>query len=524
MNSTMKKIYLILAVASAVLAANSCSKENVSSISREPMIVKFTAKAADTKTVFGEAGQTSVPVLWEGGGNLDVCVNEHANAAVQNKVYVQAPEEGTPSSTATWSYDFSEYYGVGSVTYVPAAPYTFYAFYPGDQMRAFHSSTEQAHGIKIQSLPSEQTPKDNSCDPDAMFLYSISDTYETWPEEVAMPDFKHMTAYGCITLSGIQGNVRKVTVTANKGQYLAGTAYFYYNDNEPQAKQAGEWGNYSFNRRIPAGDPPTETITINTNKTENIWFGCRPTTELSSLKFGVYTDEGYYEVTKELSGKNFQSGVVSQMTITGFEKKEKVTYTWVASEDSEFILGTVDPSSSTNTGYMWDASTNTATQEFYAGFPSFHWNVQMVLKKKKDLKSTITHGTRTVNGYTAQRLTIGNAEHAFVDPLTIRINPTADWAVSKVTVLLSSGSGVAHFLDVNVGANLVIDNKPLQNKSIEPSATTYESVEFTPVSDEVILKVSNKDSRGASVDNVIYFYSVSLELEYIPTPQSNLSE
>ena len=520
----MKKIYLILAVASAVLAANSCDKENVSSTSREPMIVKFTAKAADTKTVFGEAGETSIPVLWEGGENLDVCVNEHASAAVQNNIDVQVPEQGTPSSTATWSYDFSKYYGVGSVTYVPDAPYTFYAFYPGDRMRAFNSSTEQAHGIKIQSLPSEQSPEDNSCDPDAMFLYSISDSYETWPEEVAMPDFKHMTAYGCITLSDIQGNVRKVTVTANKGQYLAGTAYFYYNDNEPQAKKAGEWGNYDFNRKIPAGNPPTETIYINTSKTENIWFGCRPTTELTSLTFGVYTDEGYYEVTKDVTGRNFTAGKVARMTITGFTKKEVVTYTWAASEDSEFILGTVDPSLSTNTGYMWDASTNTATQEFDAGFPSLHWNVQTVLKKKTDLKSTIIHGTRTVGDYTTQRLTIGDKNHAFVDPLTIIISPTADWAVKKVTALLSSGSGVAHFLDVNVGTNLVIDNKPLQNKSIEPSATTYESTEFTPVSDEVILTVTNKDSRGAAVDNVIYLYSISLDLVYNPTPQSTPSE
>jgi len=70
----------------------------------------------------------------------------------------------------------------------------------------------------------------------------------------------------------------------------------------------------------------------------------------------------------------------------------------------------------------------------------------------------------------------------------------------------------------------VIDNKPLQNKSIEPSATTYESTEFTPVSDEVILTVTNKDSRGAAVDNVIYLYSISLDLVYNPTPQSTPSE
>ena len=157
----MKKIFMILAAASVVLAANSCQKENVSSddASLSPMYVKFTAKAAETKTVFGTPGEKSIPVLWEGGENLDVCVNENANAAVQNRIFVEVPEEGKSSSVASWSYDFSKYYGK-TTSYMPEAPYTFYAFYPGDQVRAFHSSTSKAHALKIQSLPHEQTPLD----------------------------------------------------------------------------------------------------------------------------------------------------------------------------------------------------------------------------------------------------------------------------------------------------------------------------------------------------------------------------
>ena len=530
----MKKIYLILAAASVVLAANSCLKENVPATSREPMIVNFTATAASTKTAFGEIDNENkvVPVLWEGGENLDVCVNEHASAAVQNKIYVDVPEEGTSSPTATWSYDFSKSYdGTALSGYVPKAPYTFYAFYPGNNMRAFHASTDYAHATKIQSLPSVQTPRDNSCDPEAMFLYSISEEYATWPTDVVMPDFQHMTAYGCLTLAGIEGNVRKVTITANDGQYLAGTGWFFYGDNEPKNKKAGEWGDYSFSRLTPSGEAPTETITINTTKSENIWFGCRPTTDLQTLTFAVYTDAGYYEVTKQLTGKNFQKGVVSRMTVGDFVKKETVTYTWTAENDSDcFVLGTsVDQTKSSNTGLVWDASTNTVTQEFYTGYPLLHWDVQMTLKQKKELKYYTYYNEKTSGDVTVYRLVIGDPASqqakklTCVDPLKMTIDPTDDWSVKKATVVVGSASSYAHFLDVQVGSELVIEEGPLK-VSLDPGLTTYTTDEFNPLSGDVVITVANKDERGTSIDNAIYLYSVSLELVYNPTPQTTPAE
>ena len=517
---------MILAAASVVLAANSCNKENIApnDASISPMMVKFTAKAAETKTVFGTPGDTSIPVLWEGGENLDVCVNEHASAAVQNKIYVDVPEEGTNSPTATWSYDFSKSYnGTAQSGYVPEAPYTFYAFYPGNNMRAFHASTDYAHAIKIQSLPSVQTPKDNSCDPEAMFLYSISEEYQEWPEEVEMPDFKHMTAYGCLTLEGVEGNVRKVTITANDGQYLAGTGWFFYGDNEPQNKKTGEWGDYNFSRLSPAGEAPTETITINTTKSENIWFGCRPTTDLQTLTFAVYTDAGYYEVTKQLTGKNFQKGVVSRMTIGGFVKKETITYTWTAENDSDcFILKTssgLDQSS--NSGFEWDSNTQTATQEFDAGFPLLHWTVATTHVKQKNGLYRAEYNEKTANGFTGKRILLGSSNQSYIDPLAITIDTGDDWCVSKVTVKMSSGSNVVHYLDASVGETLVIDNQLLK-ASMDPSIITYESGEIIePKSGDVVIKVSKK-AEGSL--NAIYFYHVILELVYNPTPQTTPAE
>lgn len=522
----MKKIYLILAAASVVLAANSCLKENVPATSREPMIVNFTATAASTKTAFGEIDNENkvVPVLWEGGENLDVCVNEHASAAVQNKIYVDVPEEGTNSPTATWSYDFSKSYnGTALSGYVPEAPYTFYAFYPGNNMRAFHASTDYAHATKIQSLPSVQTPRDNSCDPEAMFLYSISEEYATWPTDVVMPDFQHMTAYGCLTLAGIEGNVRKVTITANDGQYLAGTGWFFYGDNEPQIKKAGEWGDYNFSRLSPAGEAPTETITINTTKSENIWFGCRPTTDLQTLTFAVYTDEGYYEVTKQLTGKNFQKGVVSRMTIGGFVKKETVTYTWTAENDSDcFILKTgsgLDQGS--NSGFEWNSKTMTATQEFDAGFPLLHWTVATTHVAQKNELYRAEYNEKTSGGFTGKRIQFGSSNQSYVDPLVLTISPGEDWSVRKVTVKMSSGSNVVHYLDAYVGETLVIENQLLL-ASMDPSKITYASSEISqPLSGDVAITVSKKATGNL---NAIYFYHVILDLVYNPTPQTTPAE
>ena len=50
----MKKIYMILAAVLVMLAANSCDKANVSQddLSVGPMVVKFTAQAADVKAQF----------------------------------------------------------------------------------------------------------------------------------------------------------------------------------------------------------------------------------------------------------------------------------------------------------------------------------------------------------------------------------------------------------------------------------------------------------------------------------------
>ena len=501
----MKKIYLILAAASVVLAANSCQKENVSSddASLSPMYVKFTAKAAETKTVFGTPDENSIPVLWEGGENMSVCVNEHANAEVPDKIFVQVPENSTASAVASWAYDFSQYYGKNT-PYVPEDPYTFYAFYPGNQMRAFHNtSTGKAHGIKIESLPSEQTPRENSCDPKAMFLCSVSKEYGEWPNEVDMPDFNHMTAYGCLTLgTGIPEDetVTKVTITANEGQFLAGTAWYYYAGDDK-----GTWENYTGT----TGLAPTETLVLNTSSRKNIWFGCRPTTDLSSLTFGVYTDKGYYKVIKNLENKNLVAGRVAKMTITGFESAiETIKYVWattscnIASNTSKTIAYYTSENSE---GILtWDGYVT--TQTFSDGIPALPW----------ELSTTVCKGTTNQYYYIGddvanKRLKIGSKDYGYSNPF-ILTTKLPNYKVKSITVWASSAATNLHKLTAKVGDTELI-NVTLQKTATAVGSTGYEytGTVDTAISGDVEIKIETSGSP-----NTIYLYKIQMTLEAVP--------
>ena len=496
----MKKIYMILAAALVMSAANSCDKANVSqdNFSVEPMVVNFTAKVADTKTVFKPVSLVngaSVPVLWTGNEGIDIYVNEETLTGLVPEIPVQIEGE-VPSATASWSYDFSKTYnGTFSDGYVPKAPFTFYAFCPGKNTRAFFNAGKQR--ILVDGIPAEQTPGENSCDEAAMMVCSISQEYDLWPEDVEMPPFKHMTAYGCITLgSGAPTEgIKKVSVTANAGQYLAGAAWYYY-----AGDQEGEWENYS--------NLGTETININTESGENIWFGCRPTTALTSLTFEVVTEAGEtYKVVKDLTGKNlnFTAGKVVIMTIDGFEKvedesvAETLTYVWEASATgSGFILG--EFAQGGGEGLTWNNST--ASQTFDYGEPSLKWTVETT--------SSIYSVLDGVKGST-QRLKIA----ANINPFKFTINTGSSYKVKKVRVYASAANSGCRQITIKVGEEILVPASSL------PASMTFSEIEFggelsEAVQGDVSVDISTIEGKTAKIT---YLYKVELTMEKISSQE-----
>lgn len=225
----MKKTYLYFIAVAAAATAISCAKNDVEPAPQNnPQTITFKVDQNDTKALFGSKSEGSYPVLWAGGEKIEMAIGEGTETyrLVQNQITASIVGS-EPTASATWSFDFATYYDANSDTV--SWPNKFYAFTPGENLRAFYNNSESR--IKVESLPDVQTPTATSCDPSAMFLYSVSDEYASMPSVVELPAFKHMTAYGCLTLgSGIPADatVSQVIVTANSGEYLAGAAWFYY--------------------------------------------------------------------------------------------------------------------------------------------------------------------------------------------------------------------------------------------------------------------------------------------------------
>ena len=405
---TMKKIYMIVAALSVVFAAVSCNKEDVTVGSSEPIVVRFTAQAADVKAQFNPTSYENgadVPVLWDGGENLSIAVgDEDAKDFARNCAEVVASDD---KRSATWEYDFS---GLVTDAYAPEAPFTFHAFC--GSVRAYRNGSVSR--VLLNNIPSEQTPGENSCDPKAIYLYSKSAEYQAWPSEVEMNPFEHLTAYGCITLgTGIPEDetIQSLTITADASTHLSGGAWYYYATGDKYADYKGE------DAQTPQ---PSSSITLKPAEggalsRKNLWFGCRPTTELASLKFTITTDKGVYEVVKsELGGKNFEAGKVAKMTINDFGAPiSEITYEFTPDDLKALIGGTYDAQNLSKTAVS-------------GAYPSLSWSSVATLLEGKTSTSAVSVKA-TENNNEVRRLKF----NAGFDNFAFTITPEEGWIVES---------------------------------------------------------------------------------------------
>lgn len=496
----MKKIYMILAALAVVFGAVSCNKDDMTAGSGEPMVVKFTAKAADVKAQFNPTSYengAAVPVLWDGGENLSIAVGDKdAKDFARNCAEVVASDD---KRSATWEYDFS---GLVTDAYAPKAPFTFHAFC--GSVRAYRNGSVSR--VLLNNIPSEQTPGENSCDSKAIYLYSKSAEYQAWPSEVEMNPFEHLTAYGCITLgTGIPEDetIQSLTITADASTHLSGGAwYYYYATGNKYADYTGA------DAQTPQ---PSSSITLKPAEggalsRENLWFGCRPTTELASLKFTITTDKGVYEVVKsELGGKNFEAGKVAMMTINGFEKEEEkeeeeiITYVWEASSTgSGFILG--EFAQGEGEGLTWNNST--ASQTFDYGEPSLKWTVETT-------SSTYSVSDGVKNS--TQRLKIADN----INPFKFTINTGSSYKVKKVRVYASAANRGYRQITIKVGEEILVQAGSL------PASMTFSDIEFggelsEAVQGDVSVDISTIQGKEA---RATYLYKVELTMEKISSQE-----
>lgn len=489
---TMKKIYMIAAALSVVSAAVSCNKEDMAAGSGEPIVVKFTAQAADVKAQFNPTSYengAAVPVLWDGGEKLSIAVGDNnTKDFARNCAEVVASDD---KRSAAWVCDFST---LVTETYAPVAPFTFHAF--SGSVRAYRNGNMSR--VLLNNIPSEQTPGENTCDPNAIYLYSKSDEYEAWPSEVAMNPFEHLTAYGCITLgTGIpeDENILSVTITADASTHLSGGAWYYYATGNKYADYTGT------DAQTPQ---PSSSITLKPAEgsdalpRENLWFGCRPTKGLASLRFSVTTDKGVYEVMKnELGGRNFLAGKVAKMTINGFEKVEEtdqdmITYTWTADGNIGFITG----SENDLDGLTWNEKV--VSQTFTAGEPALGWTVNATATSNYNVSCPSVTGSLTT-----KRLKLGSGTNLF-NPVTFTITPIEGYKVKAISAYASVNKSTSNYvLSAKVGETIFINNQTMEaTKNPAPFVSEVNDAVEGPV--EIAI--------SGETDDVFYLYKIEIKL------------
>ena len=217
--------------------------------------VRFEAETPDTRTAFTQPEGDLYPVVWTA---KDRNIRISLNGATPVEAAVEPAANGR---TARFQATFTE----------PAeGSATFYALSPSGAYRSLEG------GEWTYTVPTCQTPGSDSVDPEAMVLAATSSTTEGLPEEVSL-QFRHLTAYGRLSLVNLNTDIRAVTLDLG-------------------------------------GD---DTLRISTTCPEAIWFGTMPKdVSGKEMQIRVKTGSGSYAKTVTFpEGRVFEAGKIARFTV-----------------------------------------------------------------------------------------------------------------------------------------------------------------------------------------------------------------
>ena len=371
----MKKIIKVFAVAFAAVALFSCAKEiqapedNNTPIELDgsEQIVNFAAGPV-TRTVFGTQEGSTIPTLWTDSYSVAVSLN----LISRNKSTTPVVQNAGASAT----------FSVGLVAGENTS-FKFYAVSPYDQCPGV-----SAHRVQIE-VPTAQTPTASSPDETAQILYGSYDAGDTFPTTTIAMDFSHLTAYGKISFSNLSladgETVASVSLTTHSTPW-AGRYYYYVEADTPHV--AGDF----------VANSASNTITVTTNRTTDIWFGCAPV-DLRNEEIDVVinTNKGTtYAKTITIPNKEkykFESGKVNQFTINmnGITAGGAVVYTLVD-----------------------DVADLTLDSEVIIVANSYNYAISTTQNGNNRARAAITKSTNTISspGADVQVLTIANGNKA----------------------------------------------------------------------------------------------------------------
>lgn len=275
----MKKIFtMILVCAAAVLASVSCNKEEVIDASKDGT-VRFYANEIKTKTEFGTPDGNKYPTLWTNTEKVKISLNYAA--AVEATVTPSVDRKTADITPAT------------AITDDASGDYTFYALSPA---AAEASNINKSYKDWDINIPSTQSPGANSVDEKAQIAIAVKSTGSVFPASVALP-FAHVTAYGKLSFTNLtlSPGEEVTSVTLTSPENWVGSWYYYFEDGHMAAHSG------------------SKVLTINTDKTSDIWFACAPIDlQTKTLGISVTTTDGSYskDITFPSGKGNFEAGKI----------------------------------------------------------------------------------------------------------------------------------------------------------------------------------------------------------------------
>ena len=423
MKNLFKKTMLF---AAAAMAFVSCENDTTDVNTLPGIDVTVNATVEGTKSHFGDYNATdkTYPTLWDGTEEWYVAINGgYAKANIDEG-------ELTYNDDKTGATVNMEINNVGAT-----GPYTLYALSPATAFTSY--AADNYYRLKIGN---SQNPSTTSCDPAAQILIAQSE-----PQEDATSfnvTFKHATAYAKFSFVNLNLDGATVTnVSVESEVPFAGTFDYKFADKGLVAATA------------------SNTITLNTTATENLWFACAPVDlQGKKLTFTINTDKGPLtkEVTMPTGKGEFKPGVVATFNINmeGIEFEESVKWELVtnASElavGDEIIIASSSAAKALSTTQNNNnrAATDVTKQDTYIVDPSNE--VQIITLEAGTKANTFAFKVGEKYLYagssSANRLYSGTT-----------INDNASWAISitssGVATVTAQGSNTRNIMQYN-GAN-----------------------------------------------------------------------
>ena len=289
----MKKLFISLSAAAAILAG--CAQENEYTPSEKTHTLTVEVADEATKT-YTEGGK----IYWNGiGEQLNIIY--FADESTTRRQSATHTDYKVVDNKATFTADFTPTDG--------AEKYTFGAFYP-----YAYKSVNSSISLTV---PQEQTPTATSYDPKADILVSAQPVVTSGLPDKILFQLVRMVAFAQMTIKGIpEGELINKVIISSPAK-PAGAVDFKV--HEANTLENAKWYNNYEDIILNMGDKAATGSDV-------VWFVTVPT-DLSgtSLTVKVSTDKNDYIKEIDLTGKtlNFERANIAKFSVAGLTKVEK---------------------------------------------------------------------------------------------------------------------------------------------------------------------------------------------------------